>query len=180
VSGCRRRAALGLVVALILAGCGSGATVSPATFPPATFGPDKTTGPDAAATRDAMAQILAGAGLELTSPQVPYRPGESPSLAAAPRDVYQVALADDPTHGFISIYGFADDAAAAAAGREQATYVASGPGRVQFPPDSRFVIRQLGPTLVFFVWSPANSPDARTADIQTALEALGVGIPVPR
>lgn len=169
-----------LVAGLLAAGCGTAPAIDrPATFPPTTFGPDETTGPDAAATRDELARVLGAADLELTSPQVPYRPGESNRFAAAPRDVYQVVLPDDPTHGFISVYGFADDAAAAAAGRDQATYIASGPGRVQFPPDSRFVIRQLGPTVVFFAWSPANSPDPRTAEIQRALETVGIGIPVP-
>jgi hypothetical protein len=46
-------------------------------------------------------------------------------------------------------------------------------------PDTRFVIRQVGRTVVFFAWSPLNSPDPRTADIQKALETVGIGIPVP-
>lgn len=112
-------------------------------------------------------------------PAVPHRPAEGAAFAAAPRAVFQVVLPEDPVHGFVSIYQFADDAAAATAGREQAAYVASGPGRVQFQPDTRFVLRQLGSTVVFFTWSPANSPDPRTADIQKALETVGVGIPVP-
>ena len=178
----RLRAALAAacLAGLLAAGCGTGPGIDrPATFPPTTFGPDEATGPAAAATRDELARVLGAASLQLTSPQVPYRPGESNSLAAAPRDVYQVVLPDDPTHGFISVYEFADEAAAAAAGRDQATYVASGPGRVQFPPDTRFVIRQLGLTVVFFAWSPANSADPRTAEIQKALETVGIGIPVP-
>ena len=100
-------------------------------------------------------------------------------FAAAPRAVYQVVLPDDPTHGFISVYLFADEAAAIAAGNEQAAYLASGPGRVQFQPDTRFVLRQLGPTVVFFAWSPANSPDRRTPEIQKVLETVGTGITIP-
>jgi hypothetical protein len=79
----------------------------------------------------------------------------------------------------VSVYEFADVAAATTAGREQADYVASGPGRVQFPINTRFVIRQLGTTIVFYAWSPDNSPDPRTADIEAALETLGTGIAIP-
>lgn len=176
------RAAIGatLVAGLLAAGCGTAPAIDrPATFPPTTFGAGVATGADVAATRAELAGALGALSLQLTNPQVPHRPGESPAFATAPRAVFQVVLPDDPVHGFVSVYEFADDAAAAAAGRDQATYVASGPGRVQFPPDSRFVIRQVGPTVVFFAWSPANSPDPRTAEIQKALETVGIGIPVP-
>ena len=74
---------------------------------------------------------------------------------------------------------FASPAAAAAAAAEQATYVASGVGRVQFPPDSRFSIRVVGATAVFFTWSPANSPDARIESIPAALESIGTAVPIP-
>jgi hypothetical protein len=131
-----------------------------------------------AATRAALQQALGARQLQVTEPQVAFRPPESPRLAAAARSVVQVVLPNDPAHGFISIYEFADDAAATDAGREQAAYVASGPGRVQFPSDTQFVIRQLGPTIVFFTWS-SNSPDPATPKIRDALEAVGVGIPVP-
>lgn len=168
-------------IAAIVAGCGAGAgTNRPVTFPPMSFGSGVATGAEVAATRAELAGALGAVGLQLSDPQVPHRPGESAMFAAAPRAVVQVVLPDDPVHGFISIYQFADDAAAAAAGRDQATYIASGPGRVQFPPDTRFVLRQLGPTVVFFAWSPVNSTDLHSADIQKALETVGTGIPVPR
>jgi hypothetical protein len=77
------------------------------------------------------------------------------------------------------IYEFANPAAATTAAEEQARYVASGIGRVQFPPDTRFVIRVVGATAVFFAWSPANSPDPRTESIPAALESLGTGMPIP-
>jgi hypothetical protein len=179
----RRRAAAASVVAAVLAvlaGCGGGASVDrPATFPPTTFGPGEATGADVAATRAELARAFGALSLQLADPQVPHRPGESTLFAAARRAVFQVVLPDDPAHGFVSVYEFADEAAATAAGRDQAAYVASGPGRVQFPPDSRIVIRQVGRTVVFFAWSPLNSPDPRTAEIQTALETVGTGIPVP-
>ena len=173
-------AALSIVLAMILAGCGAGASVDPpATFPPTTFGPGEATGADVAATRAELARAFGALSLQLADPQVPHRPAESTAFAAARRAVFQVVLPDDAAHGFVSVYEFADQPAAAAAGRDQAAYVASGPGRVQFPPDSRFVIRQVGRTVVFFAWSPLNSPDRRTGDIQTALETVGTGIPVP-
>ena len=175
----RPSAGLSIVLALILAGCGAGASVDrPATFPPTTFGPGEA-GADVAATRAELARALGTLSLQLDDPQVPHRPAESPTFAAAPRAVFQVVLPDDPGHGFVSVYEFADEATAAAAGQEQAAYIASGPGRVQFVPDSRFVIRQVGRTVVFFAWSPLNSPDPRTADIQKALETVGAGIPIP-
>jgi hypothetical protein len=180
VTGRRRATAASIVLAAILAGCGTGASVDrPATFPPTTFGPGEATGPDVAATRAELARAFGALSLQLDDPQVPHRPAESTPFAAARRAVFQVVLPDDPAHGFVSVYEFDDQAAATAAGRDQAAYVASGPGRVQFPPDSRFVIRQVGRTVVFFAWSPLNSPDPRTGEIQTALETVGTGIPVP-
>jgi hypothetical protein len=175
-----RRAALSFALAVLIAACGAGPSVNPpATFPPATVGPGEATGTDVAATRTELARALGALNLQLADPQVPHRPGEGAAFAAARRAVFQVVLPDDPTHGFVSVYEFSDDRAAEAAGRDQAAYVASGPGRVQFVPDTRFVIRQVGPTVVFYAWSPLNSPDPRTGDIETALETVGLGIPIP-
>jgi hypothetical protein len=176
----RRRAAALLVLAAIVAGCGGRPSVDrPATFPAGTFGPGDPTGPAVAATRAELARAFGAVSLQLADPQVPHRPAESPLLATARRAVFQVVLPDDPAHGFVSVYEFADEAAATAAGRDQAAYIASGPGRVQFVPDSRFVIRQLGRTVVFYTWSPMNALDPRAAEIQTVLESIGTGIPVP-
>jgi hypothetical protein len=169
-----------ILIALIAGGCGVGiASIAPATFPPGNFGPSGATTGAVAATRAALQEALGARQLQLTDPQVAFRPPESPRFAAAPRSVVQVVQPQDPAHGFISIYEFADAAAATDAGREQAAYVASGPGRVQFTSDTQFVIRQLGSTIVFFAWSPGNSPDPATPKIGEALETLGVGIPVP-
>jgi hypothetical protein len=66
------------------------------------------------------------------------------------------------------------------AATEEARYVGSGPGKVQFPVDARFVLRQVGTTLVFYSWSPGTPADPRTPDIATALATLGVEIPIPR
>jgi hypothetical protein len=169
-----------VLVALAVGGCGIGAaSAAPATFPPVAVGPSAPVTAAVTETRAAIAQALGAQHLQLSDPQVPFRPPESPRLMAAPRAVYQVVLPQDPAHGFVSVYEFPDAAAATEAGQEQASYIASGPGRVQFVPDSRFVLRQLGPTLIFFTWSPANSPDPQTAAIQQALETVGEGITVP-
>ncbi|MEO7663640.1 MAG: hypothetical protein ABIV26_00820, partial [Candidatus Limnocylindrales bacterium] len=85
----------------------------------------------------------------------------------------------DLQHGLIVIYELANPEAATAAAHDQAAYVASGVGRVQFPPNSQFVLRVAGSTVVFFTWSPDTSPDARTPRIGDALSTIGVGVTVP-
>ena len=172
--------ALTLALPIVLAGCGIGAANGvPVTFPPQSFGPSGALTGAAAGTRAAIAQALGTKLLQVRDAQVAVRPPEAPRLAAAPRLVVQAILPDDPAHGFISIYEFPDASTATDAGREQADYIASGPGRVQFTNDARFVIRQLGPTIVFYWWSPASTSDARAGDVQPALESIGIGITVP-
>jgi hypothetical protein len=168
-------------LAMVSAGCGIGASgATTPLLPVESVGPSIGTTAAVAETRAAIVTVLAGKSLQLDDPKVPFRPPESLAFAAAPRGVYQVLLPDDPNHGFISVYEFPDASSAAAAGQEQAAYVGSGPGRVLFPLDTRFVIRQLGTTIVFYAWSPGSSGDPRAADIQPALETLGTGIAVPR
>jgi hypothetical protein len=167
--------------ALVTAGCGIGASgTTGRSFPVESVGPSISTTAAVAETRAAIATALATKSLQLDDPKVPFRPPESLAFAAAARSVYQVPLLQDPNHGFISIYEFPDASAAATAGQEQAAYVGSGPGRVLFPPDTRFVIQQMGTTIAFYTWSPENSPDPQTPDIQAALETLGTRIAVPR
>jgi len=165
------------LAAVLFAGCGGGEGPI-ATFPPVSFG----TGTTTAATDEAarlIEEALAAEGLEIAPPALAYRPAESPALAAAPRLVLQVVLPDDPEHGFIVVYELRDPATADAAAREQAAYVGSPIGLVQFPPDSAFVVRTVGPTVVFFSWSAASSPDERTRRIAAALETVGSGVDVP-
>jgi hypothetical protein len=175
-------AAFGALAALVGGGCGIGASNgSVATFPPESFGPSGATTTGAVLeTRAAIATALGAKSLQLSDPKVPFRPPEAPRFAAAPRAVYQVQLPNDPAHGFISVYEFPDASAATTAATEQANYVGSGVGRVQFPPDSRFVIRQLGTTVIFYAWSPDNAPDPRAAEIQAALETIGTAVAIPR
>ena len=175
----RRGPAVALICALVAAACGSGGGTPLATFPPASFGSGATTAA-AAETRRLVTVALSTEGLQAETPPVVSRPAEAPTLADAPRLVVQALLPDDPQHGYIVIYELRDPSVASATARDQAEYVASGIGFVQFPPDSRFVIRTVGATVIFFAWSPANSPDARTAKIASALESVGTGVDVPR
>ncbi|MBA3877512.1 MAG: hypothetical protein C0498_11390 [Anaerolinea sp.] len=172
-------AAVVLVLLVVAALVGGGATPpGAATFPPvgATAGP---AGAAAAATRVDVARALSARGLQSEDASRPYRPAEAPAFATAPRVVLRAILPDDPDRGLIVIYELSSPMAAAAAAEEQAAYIASGVGRVQFPPDSKFVIRVVGSTAVFFTWSQANAPDPRTATVAIALESLGLGVPVP-
>ena len=58
-------------------------------------------------------------------------------------------------------------------------YLESGQGRVQFPPDARHVLRQLGSTVIFLSWSPSTLTDPRMDDVAAALETLGTRDPDP-
>jgi hypothetical protein len=172
------RAAAVALVAAALAGClssGDG-TPRPTTTPMAAPTLSAAVGPTIAS----VTQALAGAGIQVQPAQVPYRPAEATPLAAAPRWTLQALLANEPTHGFITIYELPDGAAAQVAAETQAAYVASGPGRVQFPSDAQFAIRRLGSTVVFYSWSPGSSTDPRAAGIIGALGELGSEIAVPR
>jgi hypothetical protein len=175
----RRVAITALLCALVAGACTTGSAPPISTFPPASFG-SGTTSAAALETRRLVAVALSAEGLLAETPPVVFRPAESPALAQAPRLVVQAQLPDDPQHGYVVIYEFRDATTADGAAREQAAYVASGIGFVQFPPDSKFVIRTVGPTIIFFSWSPGNSPDARTPKIASALETVGTGIPIPR
>ena len=168
-------AVVGIVVIVALAGGAD--SPGAATFPPvgATTG---SAGSAAAATRADVIRALAGQGLQAEDSVTPYRPAEAPGFATAARVVVRAILPDDPGHGLIVIYEFANPGAATAAAQEQADYIASGVGRVQFPTDSRFVIRVVGSTAVFFTWSPASSPVAAMASIARALETLGLPVAV--
>ena len=129
----------------------------------------------------ARGQIQAALGarqVQVETPQQPYRPAESPSMAGASRAVLQAVLPQDPTHGYIVVYAFPDPSSAAAAGADQARYVATGPGRVQFPFGTQFVIRQLDTTVIFYSWVPGSSPDPQAPDVAAALQTIGRGIPV--
>jgi len=166
-----------LALGLLIGGCAAPAPSGP-TYPPEGVTPP----PAGDATRAALNQVLGAldaAGFEAAIAARPYRPPEAARLAAAPRTVVQVTLTADPARGLLVIYGLDSADAARAAATDQAAYIASGPGRIQFPPDARFVLRIVGSSVVFFAWSPGSAIDLRTGDIAAALETLGTGVAVP-
>lgn len=170
-----RRFHVMLAVAMLSAAACAGVTRT--TFPPLGSSPAPV-GEGAAATVGLVISALSTVGLQGTEANRLYRPPEGPLLAAAPRSVVQAALPDDPGHGFIVIYALASDADAEAAAEDQAAYVATGVGRVQFTSDARFVLRVLGSTVVFFWWSPGAALDPRMADIPLALAKVGTEVQV--
>jgi hypothetical protein len=170
--------AVTLGIAIVAAGCAGGG--STAGGQPSATDALPSYSLSIADARGQVARALAPDGLQLIDARQPFRPPESAALAAAPRGIFQVVLPDDPSHGFIVIYEFRDEASAAAAGREQAAYLGSGPGRVQFPPDTQHLIRQSGTTLITYSWSAANSSDARAPAILVDLATVGTGIAIPR
>ena len=163
------RAGAGLVLALVVIACGS----PPGN--PSTPGPG---GDAASATKALIIGALGVVGLQAVDATKPYRPPEAPSLSGAPRSVIQVQLPDDPDHGFIVIYSLGSATAAEKTAFDQAAYVASGTGGIQFPPGSHFVIRTVDTTMIFFTWSPGASPDQRTHLIEDALNTIGIAVPV--
>jgi hypothetical protein len=163
------RAIVGAALALFLAACA----------PPSGNLPSPPKGGDpASATKAVILAALGAVGLQAVDATTPYRPPEAPTLTGAPRSVIQVQLPDDPDRGFIVIYALGSATAAEKAAFDQAAYVASGTGGIQFPPGSHFVIRTVDTTMIFFTWAPGSAPDQRTHLIEDALNTVGIGVPV--
>jgi hypothetical protein len=130
-------------------------------------------GPAAAAARAAVFDALGSANLIVAETASPYRPAESAPLAAAPRNVYQVTLPQEPGDGFVVVYELPTEAAATAAAEAQVEYLASGPGRVQSAPGTDHVIQQLGPALIVYDWLPADAQDPAAPKVAEALRTIG-------
>jgi len=175
-----RPATAGTWAFAIVAVAACGTTGDPGrTYPVASIGPAMTVSPAVDLTRVELVRALAAHDLVLTDTQTPVRPAEGPLLTAAPRAVYQVILPKDPQKGFIVVYEFSDPSRAAAAATEEQAYLATGPARVQTPLGTVTIIRQVGSTVVLYGWLPAGAQDASAPGIQSALESLGIGFPVP-
>lgn len=169
---------VGFLAVVALVG-GPGAPPGSPTFPPegATTAP---AGAASAATRASLASALAAQGLQIDDVLAPFRPAEAPRLAAAPRIVVRGILSKDPDHGRVVIYEFPDSPTATTAAREQASYLKTGVALVQFPPQTRFLLRVVGSTVVFYAWSATNSPDPAGVDaVATAVASIGFDVPVP-
>ncbi len=172
-------AGLPIVAAISLAGCW-GAGLAP---PPVPTGetPAPSVSAAMAATRAQLVGTLQAAGISLVDAETPYRPAESPALAAAPRTVLRAILPDEADQGRIVIYDLGDPQKAYQAGREMAAYLGTGPGRIQFAPDARFALRLVGPTVVFSTWSAAGAADpAAGSRLMTLLQSVGITIPIPQ
>jgi hypothetical protein len=165
-----------IICAVAVVGCGG--APAPVSIDPS---PSPSPGTSLAAeiTRGEIGTALGARSIGLETADAPFRPPESPLLQAAPRMVVEAFLPDDPTAGQIVIYELPDASDASSAGREMASYLASGPGRVNFTPDAVLVLRQLGPTLVFFTYSPGSLNDpAAAADVAEALATVGQVVPI--
>ena len=173
----RTLAAVLIGAGALLAACGGASTVLPTSQALATAQP--TAPATVEATLGQLESAARAAGLVVESPLTEVRPAEPPSFADVARWPAQALLPDDPGGGYFVVYAFADADLAAAGGRDLAAYVASGPGRIQFPPDVRFVLQQVGATLVFYPWSPASSPDPKTPDLAAALASVGTEVSMP-
>ena len=178
----RRRGILALAgvftaVGGLLAACAGGAPSMATAAPIPTLQPS----PPAAvsATLAQLEAALHANGLVAELARTAVRPAEPPSFDGVARWPFHATLPDDPTGGYFVIYDFAAPALATVGGHDLAAYVASGPGRVQYPPDVQFVLHQVGSTLVFYAWSPASSPDPRTPDLAAAIASVGSSVPIP-
>lgn len=170
----RRGAGLGLVLAAaVLGACGIAAQTVAPTPTRSPSGPAPTITVGVASAREEIAAALGRSNLVLDNAEVPFRPGESPLLAAAPRAVFQVVIPDSSGHGFITVYELGTEEAAIEAGAEQWAYINSGPGRVQFRPDTQFVLRRLNSTVIFYFYGRETSGEEALA-AAAALNEVGV------
>ena len=176
------RAAVFGFVTLAIVGCGIGASTRPPISSGGVGGTQASPGLTAAVvqTRTAIAAALGTVAVQFGDAGRPYRPAESARLRAAPRATYQVNLPDQPDAGFIVVYEFRDTASAVDAGNEEAGYLGSGEGKVQFPPGTQHVLRAVGTTLVLYSWNPGASDESTAGEVATALSGLGIGFAVPR
>jgi hypothetical protein len=154
-----------ILVLLPMLGIGVRISSVPPSIPPTSAAADR--------THTQVVHALEVAGLQVQDPLSQYRPGESPSLAVAPRRLVQAILPDDAQNGYVVIYELASPTAADEAGREMLEFVSKGPGTLSYPRDSQFVVQRIGSTLVFFTWSPEVSPTGGAASVAAALAAVG-------
>jgi hypothetical protein len=170
-----------VVAALLVTGCGpsGGGPVPSEGVLVESQGATGSVGPAVAQTRADLVRALGTKNLVLQDSQVPFRPPEDARFTTTPRALYQVLLPKAPQEGFIVVYEFPDPATAAEAATAQAAYLATGPAKVQSPFGSRHIIRLVGSTVVVYAWVPEGAADPLQPDIQTALEGLGTGVPVP-
>jgi hypothetical protein len=157
-----------LLLALQVVGVGFGVRVATPTIAP--------TGQAAEVTHALVVKALQDAAFQVQDPQTEYRPGESPGLVDVPRRLVQAILPEEPQGGYVLVYELPSANEADRVGRDFRAYLGSGPGAIQYPRDTQFVLRRVGQTLVFFPWSAEASPDARVAEMAAALETVGTEV----
>ena len=145
----------GMLVALLGACAGGGTSVPP---PSVAVSPAASASASMTATASQIGASLRAAGLLSAVASVPYRPAESPTLTRRRGSCSRPPPGDD-RQGFVVIYDFPDAGRAYAAGPRWPTTSRTGPGRVQFPNDASFVMRQVGSTLVFYTWTDSDAPE---------------------
>jgi len=170
---------LGLMLAIFAAGCGIDVAETPPPSGPLPT-PLGSVTPAIGGARTALdAALRAGPGVGLDDAPEGYRPAEPPVLLYAPRAVAKVRLPNDPNRLYVVFYAFPDAAAAAEVGSRAASFFGSGPALVQFPPDTRFALNQVGEVLVFAAWSPSATTDRAAAEAAfEVIQGFGLAIPV--
>jgi len=176
MSSARTLAAV-LCAVVALGACGGGSQGDTANGGQPLPTPQQSSSTAVAGTIALVTNALTAAGYQMFPPIAPYRPSEPESLTQVPRTVLQVSGAE-ADQGYVLIYSFPTDAAAAAAGAELARYVASGFGQTNYPTDAQFSVAQVGSTLVFTWYSGARANDP--AAVRGAFDAIrSVGQPFP-
>ena len=175
-----RSALLTLILALVAAATATSCAAdgSVATGAPRTARPAATVSPAVAVVRAEIVRALGARSITAGEARAPFRPAESPDLAAAPRFVLQAVLPTDPTAGHIVIYEFPDASAAIGAAKSQHAYLSGGPGRVQDPIGTAHVLRQAGSTVIYYAWLPGAARDPLAPAIAEALATIGVGFDI--
>ena len=172
-------AAVALAVLFAVAGCGSSATPTPPT--PAPIPAAIPTPSVAVATT--LVQVNAALqpqGLTALAAIAAVRPAAPPSFGGNPAWPFTVALKTGTSVLFV-IYEFADANVAAAAGADMASYLAGGPGRVQYTSDTQFTLRQVGPPLIFYTYGFDTSADrVGAATVAAAIALVGTEIPIKK
>lgn len=179
------RAALGLIVAIALAACGTpvqsavpAATTGPSTPAPQT--PMAVLSPQVQAALAAVQRRLAEQGMTLEQSGSDYRPAEPDVAQQVARAVFRLTQ-PDPNSGWVVIYDLGQPDVAIETGRAFARYLGSGFGQTNYPRDAQFTLNQVGGALVFAWWSPGQSadPDRARAAFE-AMQLVGQSVPIVR
>ena len=118
-------------------GVGLGFPLEPRRWPPPTNVTE--------VTRSLVVTALEDAGFQVQDPRTSYKPGESPELITVPRRLVLAVTPEDPDAGYVVIYELPDANEADRVGREFPAYLGGGTGAIQYPRDTQFVLRRIGP-----------------------------------